>query len=70
MAIEPTPSASCENCKYLYCDIPGQHTGICRRYPPTVIDLNGSPTTRWPTVSNEHWCGEHVYKPVRIKPFS
>jgi hypothetical protein len=36
---------------------PKDPTGLCRRYPPTVMDSTGDFV--WPNVSDLDWCGEH-----------
>lgn len=37
-------------------------SGICRLNPPSVFDSEGIPTTCWPGVSKDDWCGK--YQPI------
>lgn len=59
-----TPSDSCSNC--LYFKRKDDVQGICRRYPPTVMNAAMTPTkageyfqTYWVKVLSNDWCGEY-----------
>ena len=55
----------CENCKFsaLYENEHGDIKGWCRRHPPTVVVMGGAenmhPTTRWPEINSDDWCGAY-----------
>ena len=38
----------------------GQTSGECRRFPPSIIMIQGRPVLIWPTVNNDSrlFCGE------------
>ena len=46
----------CYNCRYFF-------DGICRRYPPTVVEWDDEGNAMFPEVSGDTWCGE--WKPER-----
>lgn len=43
-------------------DLSQPQTYQCRRYPPQFIlaTQTGLWTPSWPSMMNEHWCGEHA----------
>lgn len=71
-------ASTCKTCRHWLAEnLKGEddmQLGQCRRYPPTLcmvvtthIDEAGprqqiNPVVRYPTVSEELWCGEHTIK--------
>jgi hypothetical protein len=36
---------------------------LCRRYPPTIQELDGGTHIVWPQVADDDWCGEYQAAP-------
>ena len=48
----------CETCKFFTPDF-REPTGICRRYPPTVVVIDHEVDSFLPEVHKVDWCGEY-----------
>lgn len=42
----------CETCVFFL-------SGMCRRFPPQLVEYNGGWTSGFPVVNNKGWCGEY-----------
>ena len=56
----------CSNCKF-YWKQPTSVIGLCRRYPPSVVNVERAP--QWPTVLLNDWCGEWEGKHKHDSPY-
>jgi hypothetical protein len=50
---------SCSSCRFYLAETAS--AGICRRHPPVLIVVAGSPSSRHPGVSASGSCGEHSF---------
>lgn len=46
-------SILCEHCRFYDLD-----NTVCRRYPPTMICINGELKKVWTPMARHSWCGE------------
>lgn len=51
----------CEFCKFF--EATDAASGVCRRMPPAPFPTGPDKVTSfWPSVNNQHWCGEYVLR--------
>ena len=47
----------CDSCRFYH---PAEFNGLCRRYPPVILQgSHGARGSKWPKVEEHHWCGEY-----------
>ena len=53
----------CEYCMfYLPDEVEGEEAseyGICRRYPPRLVEEDDGFSSEYPPIKEDDWCGEH-----------
>lgn len=53
---------TCASCRFFLLSEPKDEAGYCRRFPPTLIVVNDEPSTAFPVVRHDEWCGEFKRK--------
>lgn len=48
---------SCKTCSFFLIE-PKDDLGFCRRYPPTLINIEDELDSVFPVVAESDWCGE------------
>ena len=48
---------SCETCMYF--EETPDSSGLCRRHPPVLFELDEALGSTWPRVKSGDWCGEY-----------
>jgi hypothetical protein len=55
-AVSTRVSEYCGNCRFF---MEQEDVGICRRYPPAILNDGDAAFTVHPIVDATEWCGEH-----------
>lgn len=52
---------ACVSCAFFSAE-PKDDLGICRRYPPYIVEIEGDFESCYPVIDRIDWCGEFVRK--------
>jgi hypothetical protein len=62
----------CETCRFWHglshIGTTGGEVGVCRRYPPVLIQMKPSEEALQPLADDLQWCGEWQKKPAEAEP--
>ncbi len=51
---------NCQTCQHFL--VRTEQDGLCRRFPPALVAIDGLPVPAFPPMLNEGLCGEHKEK--------
>lgn len=48
---------ACQSCSFFDIE-PKEDLGLCRRYPPILVNVEGDYESTFPVTARDDWCGE------------
>ncbi len=52
----------CDKCTFYLAEAEDYDYGVCRRYPPELVDEEEGFSSEYPPVQDDDWCGEFVHQ--------